>query len=95
MGLVCKPRHVSQFEIQLPQDDYNLLAWQLGRRIAPDERPSEVKRSMLRVSAHSRVRGRRCGLECVSLFGSQCTGVLVRSHACLCAACVACWAGLL
>ena len=26
------------FEIQLPQDDFNLLAWILGEQLAPQER---------------------------------------------------------
>lgn len=34
----------------MPQDDYNLLAWQLGQHIAePEKREAEVKRSQLRV----------------------------------------------
>lgn len=36
------------FEVQLPQDDFHLLAWQLGEQIAKRELPEAVETYHLR-----------------------------------------------
>lgn len=70
-----------QFEIQVPQDDYNLLAWQLGKYISdPTQRAEEVKRSQLRV--------RVCVCACV-LFLRVCVCVCGSTMGCLRLACCA------
>jgi sugar/nucleoside kinase (ribokinase family) len=48
-GVIHAPGPYPTFEVQLPQDDGNLLAWQLGQTIVSEkERREEKVRSMLR-----------------------------------------------
>jgi len=48
-GCIHAPGPYLTFEVQLPQDDGNLLAWQLGKKIDDkDQRTEEKERSMLR-----------------------------------------------
>ena len=54
-GVVHAPGPYLTFEVQLPQDDGNLLAWQLGQQINdPLEREREKQRSMLRGASNER-----------------------------------------
>jgi sugar/nucleoside kinase (ribokinase family) len=48
-GVIHAPGPYPTFEVQLPQDDGNLLAWQMGQKIQNQEqRQEEVIRSMLK-----------------------------------------------
>jgi hypothetical protein len=54
-GVVHAPGPYLTFEVQLPQDDGNLLAWQLGQRIDDaEERAREKERSMLKTAGDER-----------------------------------------
>jgi len=47
-GVVHAPGPWTTFEIQLPQDDFNLLAWRLGQRIPANELASQREAQLLR-----------------------------------------------
>ncbi len=47
-GVVHAPGPWPTFEIQLPQDDFNLCSWQLGKRFSPEELPEKKQELQLR-----------------------------------------------
>ena len=47
-GVVHAPGPWTTFEIQLPQDDFNLCSWQLGKKILPEELEEKKKEMQLR-----------------------------------------------
>jgi len=47
-GVVHAPGPITTVEMQTPQDDFNLLGWQLGARLAEKEREREWGESVLR-----------------------------------------------
>jgi len=47
-GVVHAPGPWPTFEIQLPQDDFNLCSWQLSKRFSPEELPEKKQELQLR-----------------------------------------------